>query len=68
MTMPLYGSDSAPKIADSAPRAAQLLELRLFDVSTLWHMANMQVCVMAGHSGEKWLLAREVPGRVLPKI
>ena len=38
MTIPLHG-------AYSTHRAAQLIELRLFDVSTLWHMANMQVRV-----------------------
>ena len=29
--------------APSCSRVAQLLEIRLFDVSTLWHSANLKV-------------------------
>ncbi len=37
LTLPL-------RTSGSASHAAQLVELRQFDVSTLWHMANMEVC------------------------
>ena len=35
---------SAMESSGSTSQVAQLLELYLFDVSTLWHVANMEVC------------------------